>query len=116
MDRIFVEGLALRGRHGVNHKEREEEQGFLIDISVQFDTALAVQSDNIADTADYTKFVEIARECVEQRSFYLIERLADTIARRILEDSRVALVSVTIRKPEVLESGTPGVTIIRTRV
>jgi len=115
MDRIFVEGLALRGKHGVHHKERQEEQEFLIDISVEMDTKAAALSDDISTTADYTQFVEIAREAVERNSFYLIERLADRIAGDILKDERLARVEVTIRKPAALKSGVPGVTIIRTR-
>ncbi len=116
MDRIFVEGLALRGKHGVHHKEREEEQDFLIDISAELDTTAAAKSDNIADTADYTKFVDIARECVERNSFYLIERLGERIARSVLEqDTRVTRVEVTVRKPDALQKGVPGVNIVRTR-
>ncbi len=116
MDRIFIEGLALRGKHGVHHKEREEEQGFLINISAEVDTRPAAESDNLADAADYKKFYDIARNAVEKDSFYLIERLADTIARRILEDARIIRVEVTIRKPEALPSGIAGVTIARKRL
>ena len=115
MDKIFVEGLALRGKHGVHHKERQEEQNFLVDISVEFDTTAAVKSDALADTVDYSQFAATAKDIVEKESFYLIEKLADTIARRILEDDRGSSVEVTVRKPEALKSGIAGVTIVRTR-
>jgi dihydroneopterin aldolase len=115
MDKVFIEGLQLRGRHGVYSHERENEQEFLIDIVAELDTSAAAMSDNITDTADYTKFCATARETVEDNSFYLIERLADAIARRILEDVRIARVEITIRKPAALAFGVPGVTVIRTR-
>ncbi len=116
MDRIFVEGLSLKGKHGVHHKERQEEQEFLIDISAQMDTRAASASDEIADTADYSKFCEVARNVVKNNSFYLIERLAERIAQGILADSRITSVEVTVRKPEALPSGIAGVTITRARV
>ena len=115
MDRVFVERLSLRGRHGVHAEERAKEQEFLIDISVEIETAKAVGSDSLEDTADYWSFCEIARKIVESNSFYLIERLGHSIARGILADSRIVRVEVTIRKPEALKNGLPGVSIVRTR-
>ena len=115
MDKIFIENLRIKGRHGVDSHERRESQDFLVDISAEIDTKAAAMSDDLADTADYKRFCEIAREAVESNSFYLIERLADTIARKILEDNRLASVEVVVRKPEALESGMAGVRIVRTR-
>ncbi len=116
MDSIFVEGLRLRGKHGVHAHEREREQEFLIDISVDFDTRKSAQSDKLDHTLNYEHFCEIARDAVEKNSFYLIERLAETIAASILADLRIVRVEVSIRKPEALGSGVPGVNIVRTRV
>ena len=105
MDHIFIEKLSLKGKHGVHSHEREVEQEFLIDISAKFDTALAARTDKLEDTLDYVRFRDLAMEAVGKNSFFLIERLADTIARRILEDTRIESVSVTVRKPAALESG-----------
>lgn len=115
MDKIFVERLSLRGKHGVRQQERVREQEFLISIVADFDTTRAVKTDDIADTLDYRKFCDIARAAVAGETFYLIEKLADTIARNILKDTRIARIEVTIRKPEALENALPGVTIIRKR-
>jgi dihydroneopterin aldolase len=43
----------------------------------------------------------------------LIEKLAGTIAQRVLEDGCIPWVSVTTGKPVTLENGEPGVTIRR---
>jgi 7,8-dihydroneopterin aldolase/epimerase/oxygenase len=115
MDKIFVEGLALRGKHGVHHREKQEDQDFILDISAEFDSRAGAVSDKLADTIDYRRFCDIARDVVEDESFDLIERLADTIGKRILEDSRIGSVVVSIRKPQAFKNGIPGVTIIRTR-
>jgi dihydroneopterin aldolase len=115
MDSVFIEELRLRGKHGVYEHERQSEQEFLVDIRVSFDMRKAAHSDDLADTINYATFAAIAKDVVEKNSFYLIERLGETICERILEDKRIKDVSVTIRKPAALPSGVPGVTIVRQR-
>lgn len=113
MDSVFVEGLRLFGKHGVHPREREENQEFVVDIRVSFATRKAALSDDLADTIDYTRLAAIVQDVVEQNSFYLIERLADAICFRILEDKNVSEVSVTVRKPAALRNGVAGCTIVR---
>lgn len=113
LDAIFIEGLKLSGKHGVHERERQESQEFLVDIRAEFDVRHASESDDLKDTLDYTQFATIAEDVVKKNSFYLIERLAATIANRILEDGRITRVSVTIRKPAALSNGVPGITVVR---
>lgn len=115
MDIVFVENLEVIGTHGVLEHERKFEQKFLLDITATFDATAPATSDKLADTLDYVNFCRIARETIEAKPVYLIEKLALTIINRILEDKRISSVSVTIRKPSVLASGVPGVTITRSR-
>lgn len=114
-DRVFLERLSLRGKHGIRDHEREIEQEFLVDISVACDSRLAGSSDSLSDALDYSRFRSIAQEIVVNNSFFLIERLSEVIAMKILEDDRVAEVSVTIRKPAVYPDTVPGVSITRKR-
>lgn len=115
MDQVFIEHLSLRGKHGVNERERSVEQEFLVDIVVDIDTASAQESDAIEDTVNYSSFREIAKEMVERNSFFLIEKLAGSIADAVLADERIKRVSVTVRKPAAYPDTVPGVTIVRTR-
>jgi len=115
MDKIFVENLVVLGKHGVFEDEQRNEQEFLVDIVATMDTHKSADSDNVKDTVDYVSFVDSAREVIEGTSVYLVEKLAALIAKRILKDERIKEVSVSIRKPSVLSSGVPGVTIIRTQ-
>ena len=115
MDSIFIKDLALRGKHGVGDEERSREQGFLLDIAIDFDTRNAAASDDIRDTVDYGPIRAAARVVVEKESFHLLEKLADAVARKVLDDVRIARVSVSIRKTEMYKDCTPGVTVIRTR-
>lgn len=116
MDRVFIRDISLFGKHGVEPAERLSEQEFRIDISVEFDSRKAAASDDLADTVDYMPFADMIKDVVERNSFYLIERLAEAIAARILEDSRIQHVEVTVIKPAALTNGTPGVTIVRSRI
>lgn len=113
MDKIFVEDLVVIGKHGVMEHEWSHDQKFLVDIIAEFDASKGAKTDKLADTLDYVHLCDIARSTIEGTSVYLIERLATSIARQILEDKRVSEVRVTIRKPTVLPSGVPGVTITR---
>ena len=114
-DRVFIEGLRLEGIHGVQEHERRIEQEFILDISATCDTRKAAQSDNIEDAVDYVRFRDIARSVITGSSYYLIETIAELIAKEILTDSRISEVTVTIRKPAVLPSGIPGVSVTRSR-
>ena len=115
MDKIFIEHLAARGKHGISDEERAHDQEFVLDIGIQFDTKRASISDALEDTVNYGDFRGIAKQIVEGESFHLLEKLADTVATRILEDARIASVSVSVRKTEIYQDGTPGVTVVRTR-
>ncbi len=116
MDTVFLNGLSIHGKHGVLPRERKVEQEFIIDITATIDTSTASISDNLADTVDYVLFRDIAEDVIQNESHYLIERVAARIASRILEDSRIQEVTVTIKKSAVLPNGVPGITIVRTHV
>ena len=115
-DRIFLENLSIRARHGVRPEEKETEQEFLIDISVTADTAPASGSDALEQAINYGTFRDIALDVLGGAPVNLIETLAETIAQRILEDTRIEAVTVSIRKPEIYDDCTPGVSITRSRV
>ena len=114
MDFIHIDNLALRGKHGVMPRERVVEQEFLISLKLGVgDTLTAAQSHKLKDAVDYGPIKEKIIVVVEGRSFYLIETLAQTIADEILKDKRIQTLELTIRKPEVWDNGTPGLTIVR---
>jgi len=115
VNKIFVENLTVVGKHGVMQHEWSHEQQFLVDISIDVDDLFGTITDKIEDTINYVRICTIAREVIEGESVYLVEKLAENIAHKILEDTRITNVIVTIRKPSVLPSGVPGVTISRKR-
>lgn len=84
MDRILLEGMTFRGRHGVLASEREEAQPFTVDVELAADLTRAGASDRLADTVDYTAAHAIVREVVEGEHRDLLEALAAAIADRLV--------------------------------
>jgi len=116
MDYIHIDKLIVRGRHGVGEQERKVEQEFEVSLRLAVgDTRVAAQSQKLSDAVDYQPIKDLIVEIVEGKSFYLIETLAETIAQKILKDIRIKSLELTIKKPEVWESGVPGLTIMRGR-
>lgn len=113
MDTIFIEGLVFSGRHGVGAPERAKHQRFGLDITMK-QKPLDWQED-ITRTNDYLDAKEIARSLVEERSFKLLETLAEAICREVLKKPIIELVTVTIRKLDLMPPATCGVTIERSR-
>jgi 7,8-dihydroneopterin aldolase/epimerase/oxygenase len=118
-DRIFLHEMSFVGRHGVTDEERAEPQQIDVDVEVALDLAPAGRSDDLADTVDYGSMYELCREIVEQRSFRLLEGIAEAIAGQLLgRFERLESVTVRVRKPGLPIEGQlehAGVTIERSR-
>ncbi|MFI5284331.1 MAG: dihydroneopterin aldolase [Candidatus Dormibacterales bacterium] len=117
MDRIQLQAMTFRGRHGVRPAEREVAQDFVVDVEVECDLGQASQSDELADTIDYKLIYGITKEIIEGESRNLIEALAGAIADRVLELPRIESVAVRIAKrpASMLPLGAAAVHIYRTR-
>ncbi len=101
------------GKHGANPGERDRTQPIDVDLEIVADVAKAAASDALADTIDYAVLQHICERIVTQQSFALLEALADRIAREVGADSRVASVTVRVRKPRLLDGATPEVELRR---
>jgi dihydroneopterin aldolase len=112
-DYTFIENLRVSGKHGVADHERKIEQEFAFDIKMEFDTKAAAQSDVLSDALDYVPVRDRVVEIVQGQSFYLIERLGETICNEILKDKRIKKVELKIRKTAVWDNGVPGVVLMR---
>jgi dihydroneopterin aldolase len=87
-----------------------------MDLDIELDANAAAQSDDIADTIDYAAVVADLRQCLAGKSYFLLERLAEYVAARILERFGARRVTVRVAKIAILEGvGRVGVTITRAR-
>jgi 7,8-dihydroneopterin aldolase/epimerase/oxygenase len=117
VDRIQLQSMSFRGRHGVRPAERELDQDFVVDLEVECDLSRAARSDQLADSVDYKQIYTIARDVIEGPSHNLLEFLAGAIADRVLDLPRIDAVSVRIAKrpASMAPIGGAAVHIYRTR-
>jgi dihydroneopterin aldolase len=118
-DRIVLADLVFRARHGVEPREKLEDQAFDVDIELELDLEPAGRSDDLGLTVDYSAVYETVRGIVEGPAVDLIETLAERIASAVLAGyALVDAVIVRVRKPEVRLGGplrAAGVEIRRRR-
>jgi len=101
MDKIMMKNLSFYGYHGVLKEENRLGQKFFVDIEILCDLTKASQTDEVEDTVNYGEVYQLTKEIVEQKTFKLIEALAQAIASEILTNFvKVNEVMVSIRKPE----------------
>lgn len=108
-DRIALRDMRFMGRHGVSVEEQRTPQRFEVDVELVLNLQPAGVDDDLAQTVDYARVYETARQIVESTTYHLIEALAEAIAHEILAewaaDGRLIEVGVRVRKPEVKLGG-----------
>ncbi len=115
-DQIVIKDLLLRAIIGTEGDERVNRQDVLINITMQTDTRPAGISDDIADAVNYRTVTKQVIELVEHSQFFLVEKMAEEIARLCLADERVERVQVTVEKPTALRfASSVGISIERNR-
>lgn len=101
-DRIHIRKLHLRTIIGINPEERVKKQDVVISATLWADLRPAGESDDFAKTVDYKSLKNDIVVLVEESSFYLIEKMAEEIARLILSRTDVLACRVTVDKPGAL--------------
>jgi dihydroneopterin aldolase len=93
--RLFLSGIAASGRHGARPGEKDEPQGFVVDLDIEVE----VVDDEIAATADYRGVSESVRSVIAEGSYDLIEVIAHAVAERVLAHQHVTRVTAVVHKP-----------------
>ncbi len=115
-DKIMIRDLFLRTIIGVNDEERNNRQDVLLNITLHADTRRAGQTDSITDAVNYRTVTKEVIELVETSRFFLVEKLADEVAKKCLEFEHVQRVEVSVEKPMALRfARTVGIAIDRER-
>ncbi len=99
-DRIRLDGLRVRGFHGVLPAERRDGQDFLVDVVLHLDLRPAGATDDLASTVDYGELAERLAALVAAEPVDLLETLAGRLAEVCLESPLVRRVEVTVHKPQ----------------
>ncbi len=98
MDSIILKGIRFHGHHGVPKAERQVGGHYEIDATLSCSLVNAGKTDALEDTIDYAGVVDLIVDIGTQRSFQLIEALAETIASEILKQFPVQTVHLTVKK------------------
>ena len=93
--RLFLSGIAASGRHGARPGEKDEPQGFVVDLDLEVE----VGADEIEATADYRGVSEAVRAVIADGSYDLIEVMARDVAERALAFDHVRRVTAVVHKP-----------------
>lgn len=105
MDAIRLLGMEFYGYHGVFEAEQELGQRFEVDVELFRDLATAAETDDIDSTLNYVDVYTVVKDIVEDRTYNLIETLAEAIAYEVLQGFPVEGVAVRVRKPHVSLGG-----------
>ena len=97
---IRLKNAVFYAYHGVLTDEQSLGGKFEFDADLYCDLSAAAQSDSLRKTVDYEQVYAYIHQVALGQKFYLIESLADTIARGLLREFfNVEKVVVRVRKP-----------------
>jgi len=101
MDKIIIKNMKLHAYHGILPSEKELGQFFHIDLEMYTNLEKAGNSDNLEDTIDYSEVFNIIKIITENNKFQLIEKLAETIVKALLQKySKIDKVRICVKKPK----------------
>ena len=84
-DKIILNGIEVKGRHGCSEEERKNLQPFIVDVELYLDLTTAGKSDDLGDTIDYAVVINDIKKIVGGTSRNLIETVAQEIADFLLK-------------------------------
>ncbi len=116
MDKIFINGLSVRGIIGVNDWERTTPQEILIHVVLFTELAKSGRTDQLTDTLSYSEVVKKISRHAETVQRFTVEALAADIAKICLREPGVQRVKVRVEKPGAVRfARSVGVEIMRSQ-
>jgi dihydroneopterin aldolase len=102
MDIIFLSEVKVQTKLGVPEWERMVEQTIILDLEIAMPHSRSCQTDDIEDTIDYGAVVTRIRQTLAEKSFKLVEALAEHICQIILNEFGSPWVKIKVAKPGIL--------------
>lgn len=100
LDIIKLHNAVFYAYHGALSDEQNLGGKFEIDVELHCDLSKAKQSDNLNETVNYEKVYALMKKVVTEKKYYLIEALAHSIGKGILNSfGQVQSTIVRVRKP-----------------
>ena len=98
MDKIVITGIRCYGYTGYFPEEKVLGQWFQVDLTLWLDLSLPCNNDQLTDTIDYGKVIELVQNFVKNSQFNLVEKLADSIAKSLLQNFPCQQVRISLTK------------------
>ncbi len=105
MDKIIIKGIEVFAFHGALSEENTLGQRFTIDITMKKNIRKACVNDTLEDTVHYGFVHDDVVNLTKNNKFKLIEKLAEELAKMIIEKYGVEEVTVSIEKPNAPING-----------
>lgn len=103
-DKIFIRGLEVSCIIGTLPRERKKKQKVMIDLEFPAPVRTAARRDELRDALNYQKIAEIAMEFVSKSRFYLLETLAERLARALLREFKLKNILLRVSKPNAIRN------------
>ncbi len=97
-DRITIAGIKIRPRIGVTPGERRLPQPCQADVVIYGDFEPAASTDLLDKAINYSRVLSTVLETVNAREYNLLETLAYSLGRAILQSFPAERVAVRVRK------------------
>jgi dihydroneopterin aldolase len=110
-DRVYVRDFVLQISIGAYRHERDRPQRVRFDVVVEVPRSSSA-GDDIDKVFSYDVILDTIRALVENRHVNLVETLAEEIAAHLLQQRRVAAVTVRVEKLDIAPA-VVGVEIVR---
>lgn len=115
MDIVFLRELKIPTVIGIWEWERHMTQTVSLDLEMGADVKRAAAADSIEEALNYKEVAKRLIDYVEHSQFQLVETLAESVARIVVQEFGVPWVKVSVAKPGAIEgSKEVGVLIERT--
>lgn len=105
MDTIFLSEVKVETKLGVPDWERMTPQTILLDMEIAMPHSNSCKTDAIDDTIDYGQVIVRIRQTLKERSFQLVEALAEHVCQLVMTEFGAPWVKIRVAKPGIL----PGV-------
>lgn len=99
---IRIKNLRLRTIIGIYDWEKEERQDVIVNAVIEAPIDCAALDEDIERTINYKDLTKQLIDHVEGTSYELIETLTDRLCDLVLEDRRIAKVTIEVDKPHAL--------------
>lgn len=105
MDIIRLKNMVFYGYHGVHEQEGQVGGKFAVDLELYRPLRKPGKSDDIRDTLNYEAIYRTVETCTSTHKYYLIEALAEAIAKEVIKAYLVEKLIVRVRKPNAPVKG-----------